>query len=65
MTAGTFALTHTHLLVAHKSGTRPSDKDKDFYANKCAALDRQIDVLVYALYALTPDEIKIVEGAGS
>ena len=40
-----------------------SDKDKDFYANKCAALDRQIDALVYELYALTPEEIKIVEGA--
>jgi hypothetical protein len=39
-----------------------SDKDKDFYANKCAALDRQIDALVYELYGLTPDEIKIVEG---
>jgi len=36
---------------------------KDFYAHKCAALDRQIDALVYELYALTPDEIKIVEGA--
>jgi hypothetical protein len=40
-----------------------SDKDKDFYENKCAALDRQIDALVYELYALTPDEIQIVEGA--
>ena len=40
-----------------------SDKDKDFYENKCAALDRQIDALVYELYGLTPDEIKIVEGA--
>jgi Alw26I/Eco31I/Esp3I family type II restriction m6 adenine DNA methyltransferase len=39
-----------------------SDKDKDFYANKCAALDRQIDALVYELYGLTADEIKIVEG---
>ncbi|HZL79339.1 MAG TPA: N-6 DNA methylase [Candidatus Limnocylindrales bacterium] len=39
-----------------------SDKDKDFYENKCAALDRQIDALVYDLYGLTPDEIKIVEG---
>jgi hypothetical protein len=39
-----------------------SDKDKDFYENKCAALDRQIDALVYELYDLTPDEIKIVEG---
>jgi hypothetical protein len=40
-----------------------SDKDKDFYENKCAALDRQIDTLVYDLYGLTPDEIKIVEGS--
>jgi hypothetical protein len=39
-----------------------SDKDKDFYENKCAALDRQIDALVYELYGLTGDEIKIVEG---
>jgi adenine-specific DNA-methyltransferase len=40
-----------------------SDKDKDFYENKCAALDRQIDALVYELYGLTADEIKIVEGS--
>jgi adenine-specific DNA-methyltransferase len=26
------------------------------------ALEAQIDTLVYALYGLTPDEIKIVEG---
>jgi type I restriction-modification system DNA methylase subunit len=38
-----------------------SDKDKDFYQNKCASLDRQIDALVYELYGLTADEIKIVE----
>jgi hypothetical protein len=29
----------------------------------CDGLDRQIDALVYDLYALTPAEIKIVEGA--
>jgi hypothetical protein len=40
-----------------------SDKDKDFYGNKCAALDREIDALVYDLYSLTADEIRIVEGA--
>ena len=39
------------------------DAGQDFYGNKCEGLDRQIDALVYALYALTPDEIKIVEGA--
>jgi len=36
---------------------------KTYYENKCAGLDRQIDRLVYALYGLTADEIKIVEGA--
>jgi hypothetical protein len=40
-----------------------SDKDKDSYVHKCAALDCQIDALVYEFYGLTPDEIKIVEGA--
>ncbi|MEI7733026.1 MAG: N-6 DNA methylase [Verrucomicrobiota bacterium] len=38
-----------------------SDKDKDFYGNKCVGLDRQIDALVYELYGLTHEEIKIVE----
>ena len=28
----------------------------------CATLDRQIDALVYELYGLTEEEIKIVEG---
>jgi hypothetical protein len=40
-----------------------SDKDKDFYQNRCAGLDRQIDALVHELYGLTPEEIQIVEGA--
>ncbi|MGD1084632.1 MAG: TaqI-like C-terminal specificity domain-containing protein [Verrucomicrobiota bacterium] len=40
-----------------------TDKDKDFYTNRCDGLDRQIDALVYDLYSLTPAEIKIVEGA--
>ena len=44
-------------LAAAKTGG-----DKDFYTNKCATLDHQIDSLVYDLYHLTPDEIKIVEG---
>jgi hypothetical protein len=39
-----------------------TDKDKTYYENKCAALDRQIDRLVYDLYGLTEEEIKIVEG---
>jgi hypothetical protein len=54
------------MLAAKKqlSGAQ-SDKDKDFYENKCAALDRQIDALVYELYGLTADEIKIVKGASA
>jgi type I restriction-modification system DNA methylase subunit len=38
-----------------------TDKDKAYYGGKCASLDRQIDRLVYDLYALTEDEIRIVE----
>ncbi len=38
-----------------------TDRDKDFYTNKCHALDRQIDALVYELYELTDDEIALVE----
>jgi hypothetical protein len=38
-----------------------TDKDKTYYEQKCAALDRQIDDLVYKLYGLTDDEIRIVE----
>ena len=53
------------VLLAAKShlARAQSDKDKDFYENKCASLDRQIDALVYELYELTSDEIKLVEGA--
>lgn len=42
--------------------TARTDSDRNFYENKCAALDRQIDSLVYELYDLTPEEIAIVEG---
>lgn len=38
-----------------------TEEDKTYYENKCAALDRQIDKLVYDLYGLSEDEIKIVE----
>ncbi|MCX6897794.1 MAG: N-6 DNA methylase [Verrucomicrobia bacterium] len=41
-----------------------TDKDRNYYEAKCAALDRQIDALVYQLYGLTAEEIAIVEGAG-
>jgi len=37
-------------------------KQRDTKAD-VSALEREIDELVYALYGLTPEEIKIVEGA--
>jgi hypothetical protein len=43
--------------------TPRNERDKDFYENKCAALDRQIDRLVYELYDLTDDEIALIENA--
>lgn len=49
------------MLVKEQLAGAQSDKDKDLYETKCAALDRQIDALVYDLYGLTEDEIKIVE----
>ena len=41
-----------------------TDKDKTYYKRRCETLDRQIDQLVYELYGLTEEEIRIVEGEG-
>lgn len=38
-----------------------TDRRRDFYANKCASLDRQIDSIVYELYGLSEKEIRMVE----
>ena len=39
-----------------------SDSDKKLYEQKISMLDKKIDDLVYKLYGLTDEEIKIVEG---
>nr|MBP7553868.1 restriction endonuclease subunit M [Spirochaetota bacterium] len=39
-----------------------SDSDKNLYKQKIDLIDNQIDNLVYKLYGLTEEEIKIVEG---
>ena len=39
-----------------------TERERTYYEQKCAALDRQIDRLVYDLYGLTEAEIKVVEG---
>ncbi len=41
------------------------DRDKEFYANRCDGLDRQIDAIVYEAYGLNAQEIRLVEGANA
>lgn len=38
-----------------------TDRDRDYYQNRCATLDQHINALVYQLYSLTAEEIKLVE----
>lgn len=44
------------------SGRAPADSEKAVLQNAVTATDQQIDALVYELYGLTADEIKLVEG---
>ncbi|MBP6506321.1 MAG: N-6 DNA methylase [Opitutaceae bacterium] len=53
-------LTLTPALRAAKS-----DAEKTTLQNALTKTDREIDQLVYQLYGLTPEEIALVEGAGS
>jgi hypothetical protein len=46
-----------------ESATQQAPADKESLQRQITAADHQIDALVYALYSLTPDEIKIVEQA--
>jgi hypothetical protein len=39
----------------------PSDHERELYQRQIDAADRRIDALVYELYALTPEEIALVE----
>ena len=52
----------TQMLQAkQQQPTAKTDKDKNFIDNKIQSLDSQIDQLVYELYGLTEEEIKIIE----
>ncbi|UTY24449.1 Eco57I restriction-modification methylase domain-containing protein [Treponema denticola] len=42
-----------------------SDEDKKLLEQRAAIIDKQIDNMVYKLYGLTEDEVKIVEGSKS
>jgi hypothetical protein len=39
-----------------QSAAAQTEKDRTYFENECASLDRQIDALVYDLNALTEDE---------
>ena len=39
-----------------------SDSDKKFLQQRVDILDKQINTVVYGLYGLTADEVKVVEG---
>lgn len=50
------------MLAAKRQEATATGHAAELSARKCAALDRQIDQLVYELYGLTADEIALVEG---
>ena len=43
-------------------GSAISDSDKKFLQQRVDVLDKQINAVVYGLYGLTEDEVKVVEG---
>jgi hypothetical protein len=52
------------MLALHKQrAAAQTAADREMYQRQIDATDTQIDALVYALYGLTEEEIKIVEGA--
>jgi len=52
------------MLSLHQSlAAAQAPADKESLQRQITATDHQIDALVYGLYSLTPDEIKIVEQA--
>jgi hypothetical protein len=50
------------MLRLHKEHQSASEFDRKHIQQYITRTDKEIDALVYQLYALTPDEIKIVEG---
>ena len=52
----------TQMLDAkQKQAGAQTDHDRDYYEQRCAGLDRQIDTLVYDLDGLTEADIALVE----
>jgi hypothetical protein len=55
-------LVDTMLQLHPRLAAAKSAHDRDLIQRQIDAADRQIDALVYELYGLTNEEIKIVEG---
>ncbi len=53
------------MLALHQqlAGLEEGSSAREIVEKRIRAVDREIDALVYRLYGLTEDEIKIVEGA--
>jgi adenine-specific DNA-methyltransferase len=51
------------LATKKQLATAQRDSEKEQLHRKCDYLDGEIDRLVYELYGLTSEEIKIVEGS--
>jgi hypothetical protein len=49
------------MLSLHKQSPR-TPQEQEMVKREIESTDRQIDALVYELYRLTEDEIKVVEG---
>ena len=49
------------LLSKKQTQSAKTEKDKNYYDNKCKTLDRQIDNLIYELYGFNEEAIKIIE----
>jgi hypothetical protein len=58
------ALVEQMLALHRQLAAAKTAHDKTALQRQIAATDRQIDRLVYQLYDLTEEEIKLVEGAG-
>ena len=52
------------MLELERQSAAKSRSDRDLYQRQIDATDREIDRLVYELYGLTNDEIKIIEEPG-
>ncbi len=51
------------MLELHKRQAAKSQSHQELYQRQIDATDKEIDKLVYNLYGLTEEEIRIVEGA--